>query len=550
MTPTRPDQTDPAPAAGRGRWIGLAVLSLGVSVIIVDATVVNVALPTIIRDLHLSATQSEWINSVYPLVFAALLLTLGRLGDRIGRRRVFLVGIVIFALASLLAAISQSGAALIGARILQGVGGAAILPATLSSVNAQFQGRERAIAFGVWGSVIGGMAALGPLVGGWLVTDVDWRWIFLVNIPIALVCVAGALRFVPETRDPDAEAGTDVPGVLLSALGLGLLIFGLIEGRSYGWAAAKRDWSLGPIEGSVGGVSPIPFAFALGVLALVAFIVVERRRTAAGRIALLEFSLFRLRSFSLGSAAALIVSLGEFGLLFVLPLFLQSVLGYSALKTGVVIAALAAGAFVAGPGAALFSQRFGARRVVSTGMALEALGVGAFALAASTTLTELELAGILFVYGVGVGLATAQLTNVILVDVPTAHSGQASGLQSTARQLGSALGIAMLGTVLAVSLGSAAKDELTAASVPPARAAVTATAFEDSLGTSLAVPGTPAAETDALDQAFVTAVRRTGLLAAGFILCGLLMSLFLPGGRPAPAPKPKPEPQLPASAPK
>jgi len=517
-------QTDAPAPQGRGRWLGLAVLSLGVSIIIVDATVVNVALPTIIRDLGLGTTQAEWINSVYPLVFAALLLTLGRLGDRVGRRRIFLIGVVVFALASLLAAVSQSGGALIAARVLQGIGGAAILPSTLSSVNALFRGRDRAIAFGVWGSVIGGMAALGPLVGGWLVTDVSWRWIFLINVPIGLLCLVGALRFVPDTKDEHAEPGVDLPGIALSSFGLAFFVFGLIEGQHYGWWSAKDTLSLG-------GMSPVPFAFALGVAGLAAFLRVEWRRQRAGRVALLDFRLFGLRSFSLGSATALLVSLGEFGILFVLPLFLQTVLGYSALKTGVVIAAMAAGAFVAGPGAAYFAGRFGGRRVVSTGMFLEAIGVSAFALAASTTLSEGALAAILFVYGLGVGLATAQLTSVILIDVPPEQSGQASGLQSTARQLGSALGIAMLGTVLALSLGANARSELAAAGVPAAQVQATATAFEDSLGTSLLgvrrQPGATA-EATALDDAYVAAVRRTGLLAAGFIVLGLLMSLALP----------------------
>ena len=290
---------------------------------------------------------------------------------------------------------------------------------------------------------------------------------------------------MPETKDEHAEAGVDWPGIVLSSLGLGFLVFGLIEGQHYGWWTAKEDWSIGPLAASAGGRSPVPAAFALGVLGIGAFLGVERRRQQAGRITLLDFRLFRLRSFSLGSATALLVSLGEFGILFVLPLFLQTVLGYSALKTGVVIAAMAAGAFVAGPGAALFARRFGGRRVVTTGMALEAIGVATFALSASTTMTEGEIAGILFVYGLGVGLATAQLTSVILIDVPPEHSGQASGLQSTARQLGSALGIAMLGTVLALTLGSAARTELKAAGVPAAKTEVTATVFEDSLGTSL-----------------------------------------------------------------
>ncbi len=196
---------------------------------------------------------------------------------------------------------------------------------------------------------------------------------------------------------------------------------------------------------------------------------------------------------------------------------------------------MAAGAFLAGPAAALLAQRFGGRRVVTAGMLLEAIGVGAFALSASTTISEGEIAAILFVYGLGVGFATAQLTSVILIDVPPEQSGQASGLQSTARQLGSALGIAMLGTVLALSLGSFARDELAAANVPAARAHATATAFEDSLGTSLlgvrALPGSQAQAT-ALDDAYVSAVRRTALLATGFIVLGLLMSLALPRGRP------------------
>jgi EmrB/QacA subfamily drug resistance transporter len=521
--------------AGRGRWFGLAVLSLGVSVIIVDATVVNVALPTIIRDLGLGTTQAEWINSVYPLVFAALLLTFGRVGDLIGRRRTFLIGLTIFAVASVLAAVAQSGAALIAARLLQGVGGAAILPSTLSSVNALFRGRDRAIAFGVWGSVIGGMAALGPLLGGWLVTDVSWRWIFLINIPIGLLCAVGALRFVPENKDEHAQRGFDLPGVWWSTLGLGFLIFGLIEGQHYGWWSTSEAWSVGAVSVGVGGISPVPFAFLVGSLGLAAFALTEVSRSRAGKPSLIDFSLFRIRRFGLGNATALLVSLGEFGILFVLPLFLQTVLEYSALKTGVVIAALAAGSFVAGPAAAYFAQRYGGRRVVTTGMAFEAVGISAFALSVSASVSEAAIAVILFVYGIGVGLATAQLTSVILIDVPTAQSGQASGLQSTSRQLGSALGIAMLGTVLALGLGSNARAELKGADVAQPAVERTATAFEDSLGTSLIgvrQQPTASAQVTALENAYVDAVRRTGLVAAGFIVLGLLMSLALPPGKP------------------
>ncbi|MBP1706025.1 MAG: drug resistance transporter, EmrB/QacA subfamily, partial [Chloroflexi bacterium] len=221
--------------AGRGRWLGLATLSLGVSMIIVDATIVNVAVPSIIRDLKLDSTTAEWINTTYALVFAALLVTLGRLGDVSGRRRMYLLGLLVFIGASVLAGAAQNGEQLIAARILQGVGGAMILPSTQSILNANFRGRDRAIAFGIWGSVIGGMAALGPLLGGWLTTYFSWRWAFFINIPVGLVAIAGTLAYIGESKDEDARPGFDLPGFLLITFGLGAFVFGLIEGRNYGW---------------------------------------------------------------------------------------------------------------------------------------------------------------------------------------------------------------------------------------------------------------------------------------------------------------------------
>jgi len=262
-------------ASPRHRWWGLVALTLGVSMIIVDATVVNVAIPTIIRDLDMSAPDAEWMNTIYSLVFAALLVSLGRAGDLYGRRRLFLAGVAVFVLASLWAGRAGSPGALIGARFVQGIGGAMILPSTLSSVNAMFRGKERAIAFGVWGSVIGGMAALGPLVGGWLTTDHSWRWIFYINLPVGLIAAAGALRLVPETRDEHAARGMDPAGVLTSALGLGALVFALIESQRHGWWEPTRtfsalgfDWpldsvSIVPVAPKLRGACPIPAASGL-----------------------------------------------------------------------------------------------------------------------------------------------------------------------------------------------------------------------------------------------------------------------------------------------
>lgn len=197
----------------RRRWAGLFFLSLGVAMIIVDATIVNVAVPQIIRDLGITSTDAQWVQAVYTLVFAALLLTFGRLSDQFGRRLLFTGGAVLFALASVLAAVSPSGGALIGARVLQGIGGAAMLPTSLSLLNASFRGRERGIAFAVWGSTIGGAAALGPLLGGWLTATYSWRWAFGINIPIGLLVLAGVLAFVRESRESGTRKAWTLPAL-------------------------------------------------------------------------------------------------------------------------------------------------------------------------------------------------------------------------------------------------------------------------------------------------------------------------------------------------
>lgn len=217
-----------AGSASRRRWAGLFFIALGVAMIIVDATIVNVAVPQIIKDLGITSSDAQWVQEVYTLVFAALLLVWGRLADRYGRRLLFVTGAAAFAAASVLAAFSQSGPELIGSRVLQGIAGAMMLPTSLSLLNAGFRGRDRAIAFAVWGSTIGGTAALGPLLGGWLTTSYSWRWAFGINVPIGLAVVAGTLLLVPESKEATAARGNDLAGALLSVLGFGGIIFGLI----------------------------------------------------------------------------------------------------------------------------------------------------------------------------------------------------------------------------------------------------------------------------------------------------------------------------------
>jgi EmrB/QacA subfamily drug resistance transporter len=529
-------QAAPEEAAGpasRRRWLGLFFIALGVAMIIVDATIVNVAVPQIIKDLGITSSDAQWVQEVYTLVFAALLLVWGRLADRYGRRLLFLIGAAAFAAASVLAALSQSGPELIGSRVLQGIAGAMMLPTSLSLLNAGFRGRDRAIAFAVWGSTIGGTAALGPLLGGWLTTSYSWRWAFGINIPLGIAVIGGTLLLVPESREAVAARGNDLVGALLSVLGFGGIVFGLIQGRSYGWWARTGPVSIAGLDWRW-PVSPVPVAFAAGIICLAAFAAVELRRNAAGRVVLLDLRLFGIPSFRNGNIAAAIVSLGEFGLLFALPLWFENVRGYSAFRTGIALLPLAIGSFAAsGFGAQLARQR-GPVFAVRLGIAFEIAGVAGIGVVVGPATAWWATVPVLFVYGVGVGLATAQLTGVVLADVPVANSGQGSGTQSTSRQIGSAFGIAILGTVLFTTLGAQLSHRLSGLPGLPAgqRSALVA-AVKRSAGAvigQLADHPRTAAAAALAKQAFSEATRLTAFTAAAFLALGLLASLSLGRG--------------------
>lgn len=531
---TPPPAAVAVPPAGRRRWLAMVVISLGVSLIVVDATIVGVLTPRIVADLGLTTTDAEWVTSVYALVFAALLIPFGRAGDLFGRRRMFVLGVAVFAAASVAAALAGDGSALIAARAGQGVGASMIMPATLSTVNAVFTGRDRAVAFGIWGSMISGMAALGPLVGGALATGGGWRWAFGVNLPLGALLIAGALRLMPETRQARGRGGArheiDRAGGALSALGLGALVCGIIEGQTYGWWTATRPFSMAGFDWPESGPSPVPVVLGLGVLLLAALVVVERSRAAAGRPVMLDLSLWRIPNFRRGNLASALINVGELGLLFVLPLFLLGVHGTNPLQISLAILPLAVGAFLSGGLAGRLANRRGAHRAVQIGMALEVAAVVALALTVSASTGGLGLAPWMLLYGLGLGLTSAQLTNVSLADVPAERAGQASGTQSTARQVGAALGIAAIGTVFATSLGHAMTDRLSGSALPPERRAAVAHDLRESAGTyGRELHATPAlaAEARAADASLAAATRDAALTTAAILALGFAMSLRL-----------------------
>lgn len=533
------NSTATKPAAG---WAPMFIIGLGVALIIMDATIVNVILPSIIADLKISSIDAEWVNAIYSLTFAALLIVMGRLGDRFGRDKIFALGGVVFGASSILAASATTGSLLITARALQGIGGAMMSPTSLSIVNALYRGKSRAIAFAIYGSIIGGMAAVGPLMGGWLTQTFSWHWSFWINVPFAIVIVWGTWKFVPSSKAEGEVGAPDWTGAVLSTVGIAALVFALIEGRNYGWWNSTTDHDFLGRTWATGSLSPVAFAFIIAAITLVGLYAFETRRTSAGKSALIDFDLFKIKTFGLGSFAGLIISLGEFGILFSLPLFMQSVLGWSALGAGGLLATLAVGAFVAAPTAAQLANKRNPRFVMQLGLTLEILAILGIALTISPESSGWVLGTWLFVYGLGVGYSTAQLTGLILSDIPVEKSGQASGTQSTARQIGAAMGTAILGTILFVSLHNNTQANLDAhdSSMWPSATFTSQVAdlVESSAGTVIPhlgempqIPGNTVGVVQTESEiAFADAITTVGYAAAFFLLLGLLASLALPPG--------------------
>ncbi|MFD4794146.1 MFS transporter [Streptomyces anulatus] len=527
-----PETAETPPTARQ--WLGLVAVALGVALIVVDLTIVNVILAPIIEDLSIGSSEAQWIQESYAITFAALLLVTGRLSDLYGARRIFLLGLAVFGVTSLLAASAPGGGLLILARFVQGVGGAMMLPTSLALLNATFTGRARGQAFAVWGSTIGAAAAVGPLLGGWL-ADISWRWAFGINIPLVALIVAGVLLHLDAS--PRTPGRIDGVGAALSAAGLGLLAFVLIEGRAYGWLLTTEPLEIGGFSWS-GGLSPVFVALLLSVLALGAF---WRRQTAlsrAGDEPLMDVGLFSIRSFRNGNFVTLMVGLGEFGIIAVLPLWLQFALGYSAFEAGLALVALAAGSFVASGASFPMAATVPALAQVRIGLVLEAAGLTALALTASTDSSWWLIALALFVYGIGVGFATAQVTNIVLVDVPERSGGQASGIQSAARELGSALGIALLTTLFFSTLASGMTDRLTRDGVAAEEADRLGNMVTDSAGSvigALAAEPRTASAAEAAREAMAVGVQVSGYVCAGLLLLALAATLFMSPGPKGPS---------------
>lgn len=492
------DERDPR------RWWALAVLCLSLLLIVMDNTIVNVALPTIQRDLGATGSELQWIVDAYVLVFAGLLLTMGSLGDRYGRKPALSLGLAIMGSASFISAWSSDPAQLIFWRAVMGIGGALIMPATLSILTNVFTDhRERARAIAIWAGTSGMAVAIGPVTGGWLLDHFWWGSVFLINVPVVLVALVAGWELIPNSKDP-APLRLDPLGALLSITGLVTLVWAIIEAPDRGWT---DNVTLA--------------AFAVAAALLVSFGVHEKRSDHP----MLDVNFFRNPRFSAASGAITMTFFAMFGTLFLFTQYMQFVLGYSPLATGVRFMPMAAVMMVVAPSSARIVEKVGTKAVVASG-----LGFTSVALVLGTFLTAdggyLPLLGVLLVMSVGMGLTMAPATESIMGSLPLAKAGVGSAVNDTTRQVGGALGVAVLGSLLSSVYGAKMADVLAGLPV----AGPVASVIEDSVGAAVSVasrlPG-PVADTltNAARAAYVDGMGMSLWVGAGVALLGSIVAL-------------------------
>jgi EmrB/QacA subfamily drug resistance transporter len=411
------------------KWWTLGAVSVGLFMIMLDNTVVNVALPSIRSSLGMSIQGLEWVVAGYALTFAAFMLIGGKLADFLGRRLVFMIGLAVFTGASLACGLATNGGVLIGARIVQGLGGALMNPATLSIIAATFAPRERGRAIGIWAGVSALALAIGPLVGGLLTQHVNWNWIFFVNVPVGIVGLLLAPALIDESRDTTADQRLDLPGLLTSALGLFSLTYAFIEANSYGWSSGR-----------------ILGAFALAAVALVAFVLLERHQRAP----MLDLSLFRNRTFGGANAAMLFVGLAMFGTFFYVSLYMQNVLHYSPVQTGASFLPMTILVILIAPRAGALTDRVGSRWLVGGGMTLLAVMLFYYTQLGAHERFWAILPGLL-IGGIGMGMTMTPVTAAAMSAVSVDKAGVGSAVLNSARQVGGSLGIAVMGSIVAGS---------------------------------------------------------------------------------------------------
>ena len=482
----------------RIKRVTLGTMCFALFMVMLDSTVVNLALPTIQRELSASMSELQWIVDAFVLALASLLLTGGTLGDMYGRRKAFIGGVVLFTAGSVVCALAPSSSVLIAARVFQGVGGALMMPSTLSILTNTFTDpAERARAFGLWAGISGLALAVGPLIGGWLVDNFGWQSIFWINVPIGVLAVALALRFVPESSDRDGRS-LDLAGQVTAILGLAALTYAFIEANTYGWTSAR-----------------ILTSFAVAGVSLLAFILIE----LYGTTPLLQLKFFRNWTFSGANLVGVIVSFGFFGVVFFLSLFLQEVQGYSPTRAGVLQLPSTLGVMAAAIISGRVVGRIGSRLPITLGLLMTGTGL-LFMTGIQPDTGYSSFWYWLLLMGLGVGCIMAPMTSAIMGTVPPARAGMASATSNTMRQVGSVFGIAVLGNIVTHVFKSDLTTSLAAFRLPPAISAkIIAMAGQGrESGSAHSIPGVDmAALGRAIGQSFTNGIH-TAMWVSGILL--------------------------------
>ncbi len=527
--------------SGLRKWLPLIVLSTAVMIIIIDTTVLNVSIRNILLDLDTTVQNIQWVISAYSLTLAALTVTGGRLGDLFGRKKMFILGAILFAIGSIVTSFAPTIAWVIfGNAIIEGIGAALMMPATAALLVNNYSGKDRALAFAIWGGVAASAAAIGPILGGYLTANYSWRWAFRINIVVVILLILGS-RFIKEARDKAEKIELDIIGILLSSLGLILVVYGLIESSTYGWWMAKESFAILGHSFAPLGLSVSLISIALGLALILLFSWFEYAHEAKGHTPLVSLGLFKNKQFTAGSLTTMMLALGQTGLIFAVPIFYQSVLGLDAFHTGLGLVPMSIAIMIGAPSSLKLTKKFTPKRIIQIGFIISAIGAAYIYFALGVTATVWDLAPGLFIYGLGMGFGFSQLTNLTLSAVSVQQSGEASGVNNTLRQIGASFGSAIIGAALIATLTSSVVTKLQNSPVLPASSKAQIISSVQDAGSNIEFQAPknnntlpPAVKLEivrATHEATIDGNKIAMLFTGGFAVLALIVSNLLPNIR-------------------
>ena len=524
------------------KWAPVFVLALALAIIIIDTTLLNVSLSYVIRDLKTDIQSIQWVITAYSLTLAALMITGGRLGDLYGRKKMFILGAILFAVGSFIASISQNvGTMIAGESIIEGIGAALMMPATMSLLVSTYRGRDRAIAMGMWGGIAAASSAVGPILGGYLTSNYSWRWGFRINVFVAALLIL-ASPLVIGSRDEEEKSKLDFFGVILSSLGMLGIVFGIIESTTYGWWKAKEAFVFFGHTLTLNGYSIVPFSLVLGLTLLVLFGLWQNKISKNGGTPLVSLNIFKNGQFTSSVAVTAIMAIGQTGIIFSLPVFFQAVRGLDAYHTGLAFLPMSLTAVVAAPISAILGRKFSAKRVIQVGFFCTVISTILIYRTLGINAGAADFIPAMVFYGIGLGASMSLLSNMTLSAVSVQEAGEASGVSNTFRQLGATFGAAIVGAALLTALSTNLVKGINNSKVIPTVAKpqfVQIISTQDSnveFGGGAQIPGniSPAiaAEITRISHEATTDSNKVAVTYTGlFAILGFIFTFFLPNRR-------------------